>query len=199
MFIKDWKKDVFTIPNFLSLFRLALIPVYMFLYWNAADYRQLYIAGGILVVSCLTDAIDGRIARQYNMISTLGKILDPLADKITQFTLTLCLSLKYPRLIPVLILFIMKEIFQLTVGILQLRKGKMLSGALPAGKICTAILFVSLISLVLFPALPDTVISGIAVLDTIFLLISFISYILAYFGANPKIENLDNPHNNPTA
>ena len=193
MFIKDWKKDVFTIPNFLSLFRLALIPVYMSLYLNATGQRQLYIAGGILIASCLTDAIDGRIARQYNMISTLGKVLDPLADKITQFTLTISLSMKYPCLLPVLVLFTMKELFQLTAGIIQLRKGKMLSGALPAGKICTAILFVSLISLVLFPALPNAWVSVIAALDTIFLLISFACYILAYYGANPKMENLKNP------
>ena len=192
MFIKDWKKDVFTIPNFLSLFRLALIPVYMSLYLNATNHRQLSIAGGILIASCLTDAIDGRVARQYNMISTLGKILDPLADKITQFTLTFCLSLKYTRLIPVLILFILKELFQLTAGILQLRKGKMLSGALPAGKVCTAVLFASLISLVLFPALPDFIISGIAALDTVFLLISFICYIIAYWGRNTKFKDIEN-------
>lgn len=199
MFIKDWKKDVFTIPNILSLFRLALIPVYISIYLNATDHRQLYIAGGILIVSCLTDAIDGRIARQYNMISTLGKILDPLADKITQLTLTFCLCLKYPHLIPVLILLILKELFQLTAGILQLRNGKMLSGALPAGKICTAILFVSLITFVLFPALPDFMISSIAALDTVFLLISFICYVIAYWSNSPKIEKLNNPHNNPKA
>lgn len=191
MFIKDWKKEVFTIPNMLSLFRLALIPVYMYIYLNAVEDYQYYIAGGILAVSCLTDAIDGKIARRYNMISTLGKILDPLADKITQFTLTLCLSMKYPNLQPVLMLFVVKEIFQLTVGIINLRKRKMLPGALMAGKICTTVLFVSLITLVLFPTMPDAVVDGIAVLDTAFLVFSFVSYILAYFGKNTKVQDMD--------
>lgn len=191
MFIKDWKKEIFTIPNLLSLFRLALIPVYMAVYLEASEPEQYYTAGGILAVSCLTDAIDGKIARQYNMISTLGKILDPLADKITQFTLTLCLSLKYPHLRPVLCLFVIKELFQLAAGIFHLRRGKMLPGALLAGKICTTVLFVSLTALVLFPAMPERIVDGIAVLDTAFLIISFVSYILAYFGKNTKVEDLD--------
>ena len=94
MFIKDWKKEVFTIPNLLSLFRLALIPIYVVIYLNAEAAWEYFLAAGILAVSCLTDMIDGKIARHFNMISTVGKILDPIADKATQFTLTLCLSIK---------------------------------------------------------------------------------------------------------
>ena len=191
MFIKDWKKEIFTIPNLLSLFRLVLIPVYMVVYLRATQPYQYYIAGGILAVSCMTDAVDGKIARHYNMISTVGKVLDPLADKITQFTLTLCLSLKYPTLRPVLMLFVVKELFQLIVGIINFRKGKMLPGALMAGKICTTVLFVSLIALVLFPSIPDHWVKFISVTDTVFLLFSFISYILAYFGKNTKVQDLE--------
>ena len=102
MHIKDWKKEVFTIPNLLSLFRLALIPVYIYIYLGATETYQYITAGTIMAVSCLTDLIDGKVARRFNMVSTLGKILDPLADKITQFTLTVCLSLKHPQLFPVL-------------------------------------------------------------------------------------------------
>ena len=104
MHIKDWKKEVFTIPNLLSLFRLALIPVYIYIYLGATETYQYITAGTIMAVSCLTDLIDGKVARRFNMVSTLGKILDPLADKITQFTLTVCLSLKHPQLFPVLAL-----------------------------------------------------------------------------------------------
>ena len=134
--------------------------------------------------------IDGKIARRFNMISTLGKILDPLADKVTQFTLTVCLSVKYPALRPVLILFVVKEAFQLIAGIVNLRKGKMLPGALMAGKICTTILFVSLIGMVLFPQMDPVLVDTIAFVDAVFLGISFISYILAYFGKNTKVEDL---------
>ena len=191
MFIKDWKKEILTIPNLLSLFRLALLPVYVYIYLNATETYQYVTAGTIMAVSCLTDMIDGKIARRYNMISTLGKILDPLADKITQFTLTVCLSLKYPALHPVLILFVVKEIFQLVAGLVNLRRGKMLPGALMAGKICTTILFVSLIALVLFPGMSPIAVDTIAMVDAVFLAVSFISYILAYFGKNTKVQDLE--------
>lgn len=190
MFIKDWKKEVFTIPNLLSLFRLVLIPIYAYIYLNATENYQYLIAGSIMAVSCITDMVDGKIARRYNMISNLGKILDPMADKITQFTLTLCLSLKYPVLRPVLCLFIVKEIFQAVMGIIHLRKGRMLPGALMAGKVCTTILFISLIALVLFPNMHPKFVDAIAAVDTVFLVISFISYILAYFGKNTKVQDL---------
>ena len=191
MFIKDWKKEILTIPNLLSLFRLVLIPVYVVIYLNATEPHQYFLAGAIMAVSCLTDAVDGKIARHFNMISTVGKILDPLADKITQFTLTLCLSLKYPVLNPVLALFVIKEIFQLIAGIVNLRRGKMLPGALLAGKVCTTILFISLIALVLFPTMSPKLVDAIAMVDALFLFISFISYILAYFGKNTKVQDME--------
>ena len=122
MLIKDWKKDFFTIPNMLSLFRLLLIPVYIIIYLNADEDIDYYIAGGILAVSCLTDLIDGKIARHFNMISNVGKILDPFADKMTQFALIVCLVIryqsKYPVLLPMIVLFVIKEIFQIVAGLL---------------------------------------------------------------------------------
>lgn len=191
MIIKDWKRDVFTIPNLLSLFRLLLLPVYAYLYLTAVTQQDFLLAGTVMALSCLTDLVDGKIARKFNMISTLGKILDPFADKITQFTLTLCLSMRHPVLWPVLGLFIVKELFQLTVGAVHLRKGKMLPGALMAGKVCTTVLFVSLIALVLFPSMDPSVVSIIAAIDAGFLIISFVSYIFAYFGRHRKIQDLE--------
>lgn len=190
MFIKNWKREIFSIPNILSLFRLILIPVYAALYLNATEDYQFFIAGTILTVSCLTDMIDGRVARKFNMITTLGKVLDPLADKLTQFTLTICLSLKYPALYPVLGLFVIKELFQLSLGIFFLHKGKMLSGALMPGKICTTVLFISLIALVLFPNMSTIAVNLISVTDTLFLAIAFSSYIAVYLGRNTKLKDI---------
>ena len=191
MFIKDWKKDLFTIPNMLSLFRLLLIPVYIVIYLNADADIDYYIAGGILAVSCLTDMIDGQIARHFNMISTIGKILDPLADKITQFSLIVCLAIEYPILIPLMILFFIKEVFQLVAGLWTLRKGQMLAGALITGKISTAVLFVSLILLVMFPGLDPVTVNIIMVVDAALLLISFAHYAITYFTHGKMILQLD--------
>lgn len=191
MFIKDWKKEVFTIPNLLSFFRLILIPVYVHIYLNATQERQYLIAGAIMALSCITDLIDGKIARHFNMISNVGKMLDPLADKFTQLALILCLSVRYSILYPVLALFLVKEFFQLFVCIHHLRRGKALPGALMAGKVCTTVLFVSLIALVLFPNMPELMVDGIMIVDSGFLLFSFISYIRAYFGKDKKLQDFE--------
>ena len=191
MFIKDWKKEVFTIPNMLSLFRLALIPVYIVIYLNAKEPHDYYLAGGILAVSCLTDLIDGKIARHFNMISNLGKVLDPIADKFTQLALTICLSVRYPILRSVLVLFLVKEFYQGIVGLIHLRKGQMLPGALMAGKICTTVLFISLTLLVLMPNIRPGIVNAIALIDTVCLIYSFIMYTLAYFGKNTKLQDIE--------
>ena len=191
MFIRNWKRELFTIPNLLSLFRLVLLPVYAGIYLNATKDRQYWIAGILMIISCITDLLDGKIAWQYHQITNLGKILDPLADKVTQFVLTLCLSKKYSVLRPVLALIFVKEIFQLMLAIAFAMKGKVLAGALMAGKICTTVLFISLICLVLFPGINPAVINAIAVTDIAFLLFSFLSYVFAYFGMGVNIQDLE--------
>lgn len=190
MMIKNWKKEILTIPNLLSLFRLLLIPVYVMIYLKASTPAHYYIAGGILALSCLTDFVDGKIARHFNMISTVGKILDPLADKITQFTLIICLAIRYQVLWLIVALFVIKESFQLIAGIITLKQGKMLTGALFSGKLCTAILFLSLILLVLMPKMASIAVTIIAIVDIIFMLISFVDYVITYCKRTPMIQKL---------
>lgn len=191
MIIKDWKKDILTIPNVLSLFRLILIPVYVSIYLNATEMVHYFIAAAILAVSCLTDLIDGKIARHFNMISTVGKILDPIADKATQFTLIVCLAIRHPVLWFIVCLFVLKEGFQLIAGFLTLRKGRMLTGALLSGKICTTVLFLSLIVLVLLPELSEDIVGIVAIVDAIFMLIAFADYIRTYYKNTPMIQQLE--------
>lgn len=191
MLIKDWKKEILTIPNLLSLFRLILIPVYVVIYLNATDVADYYVAAGILAVSCLTDLIDGKIARHFNMISTVGKILDPLADKATQFTLIVCLALEYPVLWVLVACFFVKECFQLIAGGINLKKGKMLKGALISGKICTTILFISLILMVMLPNLGDDIVLIITAIDTFFVIITFIDYLITYCKRDNKFQSIE--------
>lgn len=192
MFKKDWKKDIFTIPNVLSLFRLALIPVYVVIYLNAEEAREYYLSAAILAVSCLTDLIDGQIARRFNMMTTLGKFLDPVADKATQFTLIVCLAVRYPVLLYLVGLFVVKEGFQLIAGAFKWRKGKILNRALLSGKVCTTVLFVSLILMVMLPTLSEQTVTIITIIDAVFMIISFVHYILAYCGkVNKAFDDRD--------
>lgn len=185
------KKELFTIPNLLSVFRLLLIPVYIILYLKADSSMDYFVAAMILAVSCLTDLIDGKIARKYNMISDIGKILDPLADKATQFALIICLSLKYPILISLIALFIIKEGFQLIAGSINLRKGIMLKGALLSGKICTTVLFITLILLVMMPSIPYPAVVLLTVVDTIFMGISFADYCITYAKRDYQFQSIN--------
>ncbi len=196
MFVKDWKKEILTIPNLLSIFRLVLIPVYVVIYLNARDSADYYLAAGILAVSCLTDLIDGKIARHFNMISTLGKILDPLADKATQFALIICLAMRYPILLFLVALFVIKESFQLIAGCVNLRKGKMLKGALISGKICTTVLFLSLILMVMLPELGENAVRIITYVDAVFMIVSFTEYVITYIRRENKFSSLNEPTDN---
>lgn len=181
MHIRSWKQEVFTIPNCLSILRLGLIPVYCRLYLRANTMKDYILAAGILGFSCLTDAVDGFIARKFHMQSSLGKILDPIADKATQITLTVCLSLNYPVLMLVMCLLVAKEVFQILGAVVLVKRGAPLPSAMMAGKVSTAVLFVSLIALVLLPDAPDGMINFIVILDSGFLVFAFSTYYLAFF------------------
>lgn len=191
MLIRNWKKEIWTIPNLLSLFRLILIPVYIYIYLNATSPKHYLIAAVILAVSCLTDLVDGKIARKFNMISTLGKFLDPLADKATQGAMILCLAVHHPVLWALLALFVVKEGFQLVAMIINLRKGMALDGALMAGKVCTTILFVTLIIMVLLPGLSTAAANALTAICFVAMVVAFVEYIRAYYGKNKKICDLD--------
>ena len=186
----DWKKEILTIPNLLSLFRLVLIPVYVTIYLNATEIGHYYLAAGILAVSCLTDLVDGYIARRFNMISNLGKLLDPIADKATQFALILCLATRYGAMFVLIALFVLKEGFQLVAMGMNLRKGKALDGALMSGKVCTTVLFVTLILMVMLPGMPGHIGNLMICIDIVFLLIAFGDYVMAYYGKESKVGDL---------
>lgn len=191
MFIKNWKKEILTIPNLLSIFRIALIPVYLHIYLNADSPGDYTTAAVILAVSCLTDMVDGKIARKFNMITNLGKVLDPIADKLTQLALMICLSLSRKPIRLLLCLFLIKEFFQFCAMVGSYYHGKALNGALMSGKISTTVLFTSLGLMILFPNLSDRTVNVITCISLVFLMVAFVDYIRAYFGKNKKIYDLE--------
>ena len=188
--VKNWKTEILTIPNLLSLLRLLLIPVYVIIYLNATETWHYYASTVILVISCATDMIDGYIARQYNMITNLGKLLDPVADKATQFALILCLASRFWMMYLMMLVFVVKESFQLVACGLNLRKGKALDGALFSGKVCTTVLFVTMTLMIMLPELNILTGNLMIALDTVFLLIAFGDYVMAYYGKESLVVEL---------
>ena len=191
MLINNWKKEILTIPNLLSVFRIALIPVYLHIYMNAESTNDYTAAAIVLAVSCFTDMIDGKIARKFNMITNLGKLLDPVADKLTQLTLMICLSIQHKTMRFLLMVFLIKEFFQFCAMIVSLRHGKALDGALMSGKISTTILFGSLTIMVFCPNLEERTVNLLVGVSLVFLMLAFVDYVRAYYGKNKKIYDLE--------
>ncbi|MGM9662686.1 MAG: CDP-alcohol phosphatidyltransferase family protein [Oscillospiraceae bacterium] len=111
--------QVCTVPNALSLLRLLLIPPFLYLYCVRGARAA---ALGVAALSALTDVLDGAIARRFDMVSDLGKFLDPLADKLTQLAMLACLVRRYRAAGFLLGLFLIKELAMLGFALLTLER-----------------------------------------------------------------------------
>lgn len=136
------ESKILTVPNLLSLFRLLLIPVIVWLYWFQKDY---FPAGALLILSGLTDLADGYIARHFNAVSNVGKILDPIADKLTQAAMLFCLVTRFPLMAAPFGFLVIKELFIGTTGLLMIRKTGKVVGADFHGKVATTLLYAMMI------------------------------------------------------
>ena len=121
------------------------------------------------------------------MVSNLGKFLDPLADKITHLSVLLCLSTRYSLINALMPLFIVKECMQSALAYFHFRNGKTLGGALWAGKISTAYLFISLIFLMALPHTPAPLVKFFVISDALFLIVSLAGYLNAYLKNTEKL------------
>ena len=75
-------EEFMNLPNKLTIFRILCIPVFVVLMLvNTIPYNN-YIAVGVFIIASLTDMLDGKIARKYNLVTNFGKFMDPLADKL---------------------------------------------------------------------------------------------------------------------
>lgn len=171
------KDQIFTIPNLLSIIRLILIPIIVWLYCEKQNYNA---AVAVIVVSGATDITDGFIARHFNMVSDFGKILDPVADKLTQAAVIICLTTKYNLMIPLIILFAAKEIVMGVFGFIALKKKDSVNSAKWYGKANTVVLYLSVTALILFPGMSKTVADALIIVCGIMMLLSLGLYTRFY-------------------
>lgn len=137
--IKDLFTNWNTIPNWMCFVRIALIPVF-----TAMFVKGMYIPAFIvMIVAALTDVFDGKIARKFNMVSNLGKILDPIADKLSQMAIVIILIVKFwdGYLKYILFLFIVKELLMIIGGVVLLSKGMRPVAAEVWGKVATVVFY----------------------------------------------------------
>lgn len=181
MLVEIHKKDWFTIPNLLGYFRLLLIPAFVYTYLRAKDTGNYLLAAGVIGLSGFTDLFDGLIARNFNQVTELGKLLDPVADKLTQCALAFCLASRYKLMWLMAGLLVVKEGYMAVMGLAMLRhNGRKLNGAKWYGKVSTAFLYVAVFFLLLIPEPGAAVANTLILVSCGLLLMSFVCYMLAY-------------------
>ncbi len=195
---KEQMKNLFdgwnTIPNWLCFLRIALIPVFSVLFVKG-QYVAAFI---IMIIAALTDLFDGKIARKYNMVSNLGKILDPIADKLSQMAIVIILIVKFwdGYLRYILFLFIAKEVIMLIAGAFLLAKGIHPGAAEIWGKVATTVFYVFMIMIIALGGessalygvkffepfiLSNTVITVMIVISAVLMFVSLFGYVPGFF------------------
>lgn len=188
--LKENVHDLFdgwnTIPNWLSFIRIALIPVFAVLFVQG---HQL-VAVIVMICAALTDLFDGKIARKFNQVSNLGKILDPIADKLSQMAIVIVLLYTYWEY-PIKYLFfffIVKEVLMLLGGALLLSKGMRPTAAEIWGKVATNVFYIAMIIILAFGengalcnvthfTLPSVVTWVLVALSAVSALVSLLGYV----------------------
>lgn len=173
-------KEVFNIPNTLCYIRILLIPFFVATYLNASQPKDYYLASFLILLSGLTDTFDGYIARHFNQVTELGKAIDPVADKLTQFAIIFCLIAKYKFMLIVAAIFVVKELTQGILALFFMTKGKKIDGALWFGKISTIVFYVVTFTVIAVPTLSITTVNVLMGITGFFLLFSFINYLKAF-------------------
>lgn len=193
--MKENLKSLFTgcltVPNLLSLIRIVLIPVFGVLFYNG----HIGWAVVILVVSGLTDFFDGKIARKFNQISELGKMLDPVADKLTQITIAVVIFLEFNKSTDptmqwfkwVFLFFLFKELLMVVVGAIMLACGLRPVAAEIYGKVATFVFYAVMVLVIAFGpeigalrtwfTLPSPVMIALVIISAVLTFVALLSYV----------------------
>lgn len=189
--VKDLFKGWNTIPNWMCFARIALIPVFSVLF-----IKGQYLWGVVaMIVAALTDVFDGKIARKFNMVSNLGKILDPIADKLSQMAIVIILIIKFWNndgiVKYIFFLFIFKELVMIIGGAVLLSKGMRPTAAEVWGKVATVVFYVFMITIIALGS-ADSPLVGVwffkqlpQALTTVMVIISALLAFVSLFGYAP--------------
>lgn len=145
------KNQWLTLPNLMSCLRLCLIPVFVALYRRG----QTPAAIAVLCASAATDVLDGIVARRFNMVSDVGKILDPIADKLTQGTVLICLAARRPVIWVLVGLMFIKEAVTGIANWVIIRRTGWVHAARWHGKLATVLLYAAMLAHLLWPDMPQ--------------------------------------------
>lgn len=187
----DILKKNLTIPNILSFIRIVVIVPLVISFLN-----ERFIESGIyLLISGLSDMFDGAIARKFNQVTQLGKILDPIADKLTLIAVVICLAILFPSVWPIVIILMSKDILMLIGGAVLLCMKIRPPAAKWYGKVATAIFYVSITTMVCLSAIfnykNDVLDIILMSLTLIAMIVAFVSYAIIFVKLIKNRNNND--------
>jgi len=170
------------VPNIISVFRIILVPVFIAVYFSDSSDRKL-IAVLIYVLAAFSDFLDGYIARRFNASSNMGKLLDPLGDKLMTISVMVCITID--GLIPFWAVTVagIKEILMGVGGLILHKKAR--TELLPSnliGKASTVVFFLVCVTLMLFRNIPPVAaiaLISVAIGLTFIALVSYLSKFIA--------------------
>ena len=187
-------KGSLTIPNLISVIRILLIPVIAVLYYNGDIWWAVF----VIFISGLSDAVDGKIARKFNQVSNLGKLLDPVADKLTIFALAIVLFLKFKEADSasmqafawVFLLFILKDVIMILGSVVLIALGTRPGAAEIWGKLATFVFYAVMVVIIGFGpeigavsmyypqyTIPETLMFVLVIIAVILTFVAFFSYL----------------------
>lgn len=178
-----------TIPNILTCMRIVMIPVFIYVYSIQQNYE---LAAIVLLLSGLTDILDGFIARTFNMTSDLGKLLDPVADKLTQAAILVTLSVRYPFMILIFVLMFIKEMYALYDAYRTVEKTGIVLGSQWHGKACTVLIYTMLLLHAFWFEIPNVISMLLMISCIVMLLISGMMYHIRNISIIQECTNKEN-------
>lgn len=176
--LSKYQHRILTIPNILSFVRLCMIPLFIWIYCVRKNYA---LTGAVILLSGMTDLADGFIARHFHMISDLGKVLDPVADKLTQAAVLFCLVTRFPFMLVPLILMVFKECYMAVAGAMAIKKTGKVVGAQWHGKMVTALLYAMMIVHVFWYDIP-MVASNVMIIACVVMMLVSVALYGRYYG-----------------
>ncbi|MGN0551628.1 MAG: CDP-alcohol phosphatidyltransferase family protein [Acutalibacteraceae bacterium] len=182
---------IFTIPNIISFVRILIIIPFIISFVG----RHYYVAAIMIALSGLSDMFDGMIARKFNQITELGKILDPIADKLTLLAVILCIGTLVPKIVPLVAVLVLKDVLMLSGGAYLIKRNIKPPAAKWYGKLATVVFYISMATIVALEIATGSA-SDFAVLTTVIMLITtavmvfaLIKYAIIFFALLKEQKN----------
>ena len=182
-------KEVFSIPNIISYMRIALMPVYVYCSLTSQTREDYILSSFLLLFIALTDFLDGFIARKFDMITEIGKLMDPVADKLFQLAIAICLIYRIDGMWIIFIIFLIKEsVLGFFSTYFWFRYHRKMDGAMWCGKISTAVFYTMTFLMVLLPPLPSVVYHLMEVAMAVALSVTFVRYNQFFINLSKEIK-----------